>query len=159
MISKLTSKDLPKVQYVDLANGERYAYRVYGEGPKTLMFMTGYAGDSLLDGLILRHFDLKEFTILDPEVRGSGESSYNQEISHLTDLADDYKLFLDALKVTKLHGIVGLSMGGAIAPLFAGKYPEVTDKLVLLIPAPLNLSKFPLDPDSKLLLEYHRWVF
>lgn len=45
-------------------------------------------------------------------------------------LADDLLVVLDALRITKLHALVGVSMGGATTLNFALKYPERLSKFI-----------------------------
>ena len=45
-------------------------------------------------------------------------------------LSDDLAILLSALRIPKLHALVGVSMGGATALKFAIKYPALLDRLV-----------------------------
>ncbi|KAK0388013.1 hypothetical protein NLU13_4257 [Sarocladium strictum] len=45
-------------------------------------------------------------------------------------LADDLLAILDALRITKLHTLIGVSMGGATTLNFAIKYPERVSKFI-----------------------------
>ncbi len=49
----------------------------------------------------------------------------------LTDMADDVAQLMEALEVPSAH-IVGASMGGMIAQIFAGKYPDKVRALTIL---------------------------
>lgn len=50
---------------------------------------------------------------------------------NLFDIADDYKFFLEHLNISKAH-FVGVSMGGMIIQIIAGKYPEIVNSIVLM---------------------------
>lgn len=45
-------------------------------------------------------------------------------------LADDLRAVLDALRITKLHTLIGVSMGGATTLNFAIKFPDRLEKLI-----------------------------
>ncbi len=55
----------------------------------------------------------------------------------LIDMADDIRDLLHAFGIQRAH-IVGRSMGGIIAQLFAYKYPELTNTLILLMSSSFN---------------------
>ncbi|KAF4977550.1 hypothetical protein FZEAL_5921 [Fusarium zealandicum] len=48
----------------------------------------------------------------------------------LENLADDLLAVLDALRITRLHALIGVSMGGATTLNFAIKYPERLEKFI-----------------------------
>ncbi|MBC7780964.1 MAG: 3-oxoadipate enol-lactonase [Proteobacteria bacterium] len=72
----------------------------------------------------------KRYRVLAYDTRGHGKSDAPVGAYTLEQLADDAKALLDALKITRTHW-VGLSMGGMIGQVFALKYPDVLQTLVL----------------------------
>jgi len=70
------------------------------------------------------------FRVIAPDMRGFGHSSYNKPITTHEELADDLKLLVDELKITKFS-LLGWSTGGMVAFYFAVKYPELLEKLIL----------------------------
>jgi pimeloyl-ACP methyl ester carboxylesterase len=72
----------------------------------------------------------KSFTIIAPDLRGFGYSSYNKSIKFLDDFAEDLKLLVDSLGVSKFH-LFGWSVGGGIAMKFAAQYPKYVEKLIV----------------------------
>lgn len=71
------------------------------------------------------------FTLLIPDLPGSGNSPYNALLSTTSDFADGLLAALDAEQIDKIV-LIGHSMGGYIALAFAQKYPERLSGLGLL---------------------------
>lgn len=71
-----------------------------------------------------------EFRILRYDFRGRGEIPSPPKPSTMDVLADDISALLSALRVEKLHALVGVSMGGATTLKFALKYPEKLERFV-----------------------------
>lgn len=71
-----------------------------------------------------------EFRILRYDFRGRGEIPSPPKPSTLDILADDISTLLSALRIEKLHALVGVSMGGATTLKFALKYPQKLDRFV-----------------------------
>ena len=72
----------------------------------------------------------QEFWVVCPDTRGHGQSPRGNRAFTLEQFADDLKSFLDGQKIKRCH-LLGFSDGGNIALLFALKYPEYVEKLVL----------------------------
>src|SRR5690606_29986566 len=65
------------------------------------------------------------------DMRGFGDSSYNEPIRSISDFAADVKLFVDRLGL-KDFSLVGWSLGGAVCQEFCATYPRESRKLLLL---------------------------
>jgi 3-oxoadipate enol-lactonase len=109
-------------------NGAALWYRVTGEGePVVQIHGAGFA-----------HFNFdpatpelsKHFRVIDYDMRGYGQSSRPVQHYDMEVWADDLAGLLDALGVDEAH-VHGTSMGGMIAIVFAGKYPERTTSVVV----------------------------
>lgn len=72
----------------------------------------------------------KHFHVFAVDTRGHGQSPRGTAPFTLRQFADDLHDFLQARGIEKAH-ILGFSDGGNIALLFALRYPEMVDKLVL----------------------------
>lgn len=72
----------------------------------------------------------QRFRLIIPETRGHGGSPRGTAPFTLAQFAEDLKAFLDGLGITKCH-LLGFSDGGNIATLFALKYPQYVEKLIL----------------------------
>jgi pimeloyl-ACP methyl ester carboxylesterase len=147
-------------------NGAKLWYRIEGEGEPVLQ----------IHGCGFGHFNFdaatpilsKQFQCIDYDMRGYGlsdrpEQHYDHEV-----WADDAIGLLDHLGIEKAH-IHGTSMGGMIAQVLAGKYPERVQSVVincsaaklgrygwLLFKNWFDIGQNP-GPDSRLLAELITW--
>lgn len=109
-------------------NGVRLWYRITGEGEPVVQIHGagfGHFNFDLATPELGRHF-----RVIDYDMRGYGQSdrpvqSYDMEV-----WADDLAGLLEALGISRAH-VHGTSMGGMIAIVFAGKYPERTASVVI----------------------------
>jgi len=72
----------------------------------------------------------QRFRVIDFDMRGYGASDRPIQDYDMEVWADDVAGLLDALGVDRAH-VHGTSMGGMIAIVFAGKYPERTRSVVI----------------------------
>lgn len=72
----------------------------------------------------------KHFRVIAVDTRGHGQSPRGRQPFTLAQFSEDLKEFLDGKKLEKIN-LLGFSDGGNIALLFALKYPEYVNKLVL----------------------------
>jgi len=72
----------------------------------------------------------KQFKVIDFDMRGYGQSDRPLQHYDMEVWADDVAGLLDALGIDRAH-VHGTSMGGMIAIVFAGKYPERTTSVVI----------------------------
>lgn len=72
----------------------------------------------------------QHFRVICPDTRGHGESARGNRPFTLEQFADDLKCFLERMQIKKCH-LLGFSDGGNIAMLFALKYPDCVEKLIL----------------------------
>jgi pimeloyl-ACP methyl ester carboxylesterase len=113
---------------VKLPNGETCAYIDEGKG-ETLLLLHGNQSSSL-------HFlplfsRLANVRLVAPDLRGFGDSSYNKPVSSLAEFAEDVKLFVDALGISRAH-VTGWSTGGGIAFELAVKYPALVSSIFVI---------------------------
>lgn len=70
------------------------------------------------------------YRVIAPDTRGHGHTPRGTAPFTLAQFADDLKEFLDSMDIRRCH-LLGFSDGGNIALLFALKYPEYVEKLVV----------------------------
>jgi 3-oxoadipate enol-lactonase len=109
-------------------NGVNLWYRVTGEGEPVVQ----------IHGAGFGHFNFdpatpelsNRFRVVDYDMRGYGQSDRPVQDYDMEVWADDLAGLLDALGIDEAH-VHGTSMGGMIAIVFAGKYPQRTTSVVI----------------------------
>ena len=72
----------------------------------------------------------RHYRVIAPDTRGHGASPRGEAPFTLDQFAEDLREFLDGLGIAKCH-LLGFSDGGNIALIFALKYPQYIEKLVV----------------------------
>jgi pimeloyl-ACP methyl ester carboxylesterase len=124
MLSQITLKK------VELKNGETLGYREREGGAEVILLVHGNMTSSKHWDLLLENMSPK-FKVYAVDLRGFGISTYKKPINSLKDFADDLKLFVDALQLSKFS-LMGWSTGGGVGMQFAADHPSYVQKLVLL---------------------------
>lgn len=117
-------------KYVTLKNGETYAYLEKGTGDKVLVLIHGNLSSSVYYKPLIDRLP-EDIRVIAPDLRGFGNSSYQNPFDSLATLATDIQLLLSELKISKAH-IAGWSLGGGVGMEFAARYPRSTEKLILI---------------------------
>lgn len=105
---------------------EEYAYIDVGEGD-VLLFVHGNMS-SCYHFLPLIEKLSSNYRCVAMDLRGFGDSSYNNRFDSLKELADDVVEFCSKLNITKVH-LIGWSTGGGVILEFAAKHPEMVKSL------------------------------
>jgi pimeloyl-ACP methyl ester carboxylesterase len=149
-------------------NGVELWYQVTGEGEPVIQ----------IHGAGFGHFNFapatppiaEHFQVVDFDLRGYGQSDRPVQDYDMEVWADDVAGLLDALELPAAH-VHGTSMGGMIAIVFAGKYPERTTSVVINCAAAklgtagrlvfknwIDIARMdPAGPGSRLLAELITW--
>lgn len=119
---------MPDVQLVQIDNETTIWAQVSGAGDPVLQIHgAGFAHYNFgpITPLLAR-----EFMVIDYDQRGFGGSSRPDSGYSLEGWADDAAKLLNSLGISRVH-VHGTSMGGMVAQVFAAKYPQLTQSLVL----------------------------
>jgi pimeloyl-ACP methyl ester carboxylesterase len=109
-------------------NGVELWYEITGEGEPVIQ----------IHGAGFGHYNFapatpalaERFRVIDYDMRGYGQSDRSVQHYDMEVWADDAVGLLDALDIPEAH-VHGTSMGGMIAIVVAGKYPERTTSVVI----------------------------
>lgn len=104
---------------------ENIAYLDEGQGPVVVMVHGNMSSSVHYEPLITRLKDKYRCVALD--LRGFGDSSYNERFDTLEELCDDVNLFTEALGIDSYY-LVGWSNGGGVSLKLCSKYPEKVKK-------------------------------
>ncbi|AGZ52215.1 alpha/beta fold hydrolase [Mycobacterium kansasii] len=142
-ISRATSGDL-KLYYEDMGDpDDPPVLLIMGLGAQLLLWRTGFCERLVAQGLRVIRYDNRDVGLSSrTEHCDSGPSMparllrfwfglRNQAAYSLEDMADDAAALLDHLGIEHAH-IVGASMGGMIAQIFAARFPERTKALAII---------------------------
>jgi pimeloyl-ACP methyl ester carboxylesterase len=128
-------KDAAIDAYVTTADGLTIPYRLEGNPSPTAP--TVAFSNSLLTSLhmwdplvAIIKTERPDLRILRYDTRGRYDVPSPPVPANLDMLSDDLATLLTALRIPKLHAMVGVSMGGATTLKFALKYPELVEKFV-----------------------------
>jgi pimeloyl-ACP methyl ester carboxylesterase len=112
-------------------NGLRVRYLEWGDaGAPPVVCVHGYTSSAEAFNAPARHFQ-DRFRLIVPDVRGHGESAWSPEDAYqYADQAGDLGALVDALGLDRFT-LIGTSMGGIIAMVYAGAHPERLAGLVL----------------------------
>ncbi|WP_019579818.1 alpha/beta fold hydrolase [Pseudomonas mandelii] len=121
--------------------GARIYVNESGSGEPALLFLHYYGGSSRTWDGVIRGLD-SQYRSIAMDHRGWGESDAPNQGYTLGDLADDVQDVIKALNLDR-YVIVGHSMSGKIAQLFASGQPSGLQGLILVSPPPSPMSFSP----------------
>lgn len=103
--------------------------------PSTLVFIHGLFGDLNNLGMISRAF-ATDYNILRIDLRNHGQSFHHEEM-RLSQMAEDLYQVVEHLNLNNLI-VIGHSLGGKTAMMFAHHFPNLVQKLVIIDIAPVR---------------------
>lgn len=122
-----------------MAKFERETYVI--NGVKTVVHSAGHGepvvffhGAGTVDGFDFAEAWTDKYRVIVPYHPGFGESGDDPSYTHLNDYVMHYVELFDTLKLDKIN-LVGLSMGGQLAAMFASQHGHRVKKLALICPA------------------------
>jgi len=115
-------------------NGVELNVKDQGTGQPTIVFLHYWGGSSRTWDAVTAALPA-HYRVIAPDLRGWGDSSAPQKAYALDDFSKDIEALVRALNL-KNYILVGHSMGGKIAQLFASRRPAGLAGLVLVAPSP-----------------------
>ncbi|WOV89142.1 alpha/beta hydrolase [Sporosarcina oncorhynchi] len=122
-----------ELQKVKLANGEQIAYRERNGGEQVVVLVHGNMTSSKHWDVLIDTMDPK-YKVYALDLRGFGESTYEQRVTGIRDFSEDLHGFIETLRLDEFD-LVGWSTGGAICMQYVADHPGKCRKLVLLASA------------------------
>ncbi|MBN2876462.1 MAG: alpha/beta hydrolase [Bacilli bacterium] len=117
-------------KFMTLSNKETLAYLDIGTGKEIIVLVHGNMSSGIHYKPLIERFQ-NDYRIIAPDMRGFGDSSYENEFDDLEALADDLLLLLDELGVHEYH-LAGWSTGGGVVLKMATKRPKEVKDLILI---------------------------
>ncbi len=111
-------------KFISIGN-ETLAYLDEGQGDVVLMVHGNMSSSIHYEPLIERLVDTYRCIAVD--LRGFGDSTYNNRFDSIEDLADDVNAFVEALGIDSFY-LVGWSNGGGVGLKLCAKYPDKVKK-------------------------------
>jgi len=118
------------VKKVTLPNNEIMGYRQAGHNGPVLVLVHGNMTSSKHMEILMDEL-APQYRLYAVDMRGFGVTSYRRRIRSIKNLADDIKLWADALGILRFS-IIGWSTGGGVAVQFAAEHPDYVEKLILI---------------------------
>lgn len=124
-------------------DGVKLAYRVLGEGPRTVILVHGWMVSSRVWDDLIAGLDISGVRLVVPDLRGAGDSDKPASGYTIERYAKDILHLADELGARSFV-LVGHSMGGTISQWIAAHAPARVDGMVLLCPVPASgMPGFP----------------
>lgn len=117
-------------------HGSRIRYLRHGEGAESAILIHGFGGD-LNTWMFNQEGLAARYSVYALDLPGHGSSSKQVGDGTLAGFAKVLEGFMDSIGVSKAH-LVGHSMGGAVAAIFALSHPERCSSLTLIASAGLG---------------------
>jgi len=121
-----------EVKQISIGN-ETLAYRTGGAG-ETVVLIHGNMSSSVHWQTTMEHLEGR-YRVIAPDLRGFGESTYNNRFDSLRELAQDLERFLDEANVDTCT-LVGWSTGGGVALEMAASMPKRVKRAILVESVP-----------------------
>ncbi len=120
---------------------EEIAYRHREGGEVSVVLVHGNMSSSVHFDVLFDALD-DRYAVYAPDMRGFGDSTYEERIDSIADLVADLAGWVDAAGVETPFHLVGWSAGGAVATLYAAEHPENVRRLGLI--APMSTQGYPI---------------
>lgn len=121
---------------IEVADLSIHYYRGGLAKGETILMIHGFAADKDNWLRFARHFSAR-YDVIAIDLPGFGDSSKPQASYDVGTQVERIASFIGALNIDKLH-LIGNSMGGHIAALYAARYPQQVQTLALLANAGVN---------------------
>ncbi len=122
-------------------DGETIAYRHRPGGDVPVVLVHGNMSSSLQFDVLVDALD-DRYDCYAPDLRGFGDSSYEERIDSFGDLVADVHGWVAVADVSTPFHLVGWSAGAGVAMLYAAEHPDDVRRLGLI--APMSTQGYPI---------------
>jgi pimeloyl-ACP methyl ester carboxylesterase len=142
----------PTLATLDIRGLQFQLYRWPGENPQPIVFAHGWGDTGETFQFIVDHLS-ERHTIVAFDARGFGRTQWPQDGYWFPDYLADLDALLDSISPTEPVDLLGHSMGGNVAMMYAGVRPQRVRRLI-------NLEGFGLQPVSadQAPARYREWL-
>lgn len=126
---------------VNSQDGTSIEYTTHGQGQQTVLLIHGWMVSGAVYNGLVSHLDAQDAQFVVVNLRGTGNSGAGDGYG-LDHYVQDVAAVFESLDAQKVH-VVGHSMGGQIAQLFAARYPDAVASLTLISPVPMQGVPLP----------------
>lgn len=138
----------------DDVNGVRYHYLLARGGKQTVVLLHDWGSTSYMWRFVMPQLVANGYTVLAPDLRGLGYISKPALGYEKTQVADDIRALVAALKLDPIINLVGHDMGGMVAYAYAALHPnEISHLAILDVPLP------GIEPWDKIVQTSSTWHF
>ncbi|WP_164856317.1 alpha/beta fold hydrolase [Lujinxingia sediminis] len=137
--------DEAELRYARTRDQKDIAYRVIGDGDQDVVLVHGWMVSGAVYDNLIEELAGPDYRLIVPDLRGSGLSSMPNGGYSLRNYIKDMQAVIDDADADDFV-LVGHSMGGALAQLYASSYDDDIEGLILMSPVPA--SGFPLPQES-----------
>lgn len=129
------------LNHLTIGNGETIAYRRTGgnfdTGKPTIVLIHGNMSSSVHWQTTMEQLEAVGYSVVAPDLRGFGESSYEQSFDSLAELASDVQALIHELALESMV-LVGWSLGGGVALELATQLSGKVKQVVTLGSVPVT---------------------
>lgn len=134
-----------ELRYARTRDRKNIAYRIFGDGDQDVVLVHGWMVSGAVYDNLIEELAGEDYRLIVPDLRGSGLSSKPKGGYSLRNYIKDIHAVIEHADADDFV-LVGHSMGGALAQLYATRYDDDLEGLILMSPVPA--SGFPLPQDA-----------
>lgn len=132
------------MRFVSADDGVRVAYRIFGDGPKTVFLIHGWMVSGAVHNDLIDALDHSGLRLVVPDLRGAGRSDKPESGYSIERYAQDVLAIAEAEGIQSF-AMFGHSMGGQIAMWLAAHHPTRVSGAVLGCSVPASGLPMPED--------------
>ncbi len=130
------------MKYINTVSGEKIAYYEYGNGnaENTLLLIHSNLSSSTHFENVYKGLP-ENIRVIAPDLRGFGNSSYNNKVNSIEDYANDIMSLIEKLEINDFS-ILGFFLGSAVAMEISARLTNKVKNLILV--SPVSPKGFPM---------------